>query len=300
MSLVENAMRRLRAVAVSVATAEPKAREAPRRERSTMHVASQPYTRRQFGDASRLIHLNMEELRSIGLIAPEFQEHDLAQQYRTVKRPLIKAAFEPLETAAGEVARPSRAIMVSSALPGDGKTFTSLNLAISLAREQDISVLLVDGDVAKPHLSRVLGTFEKEGLFDVLADAGRPVTDVVLPTSVPGLSFLPVGTRAESMTELLASVRMQRVVEELVRLDPQLLLVVDSSPILVTSGSRVLASLFGQVLMVVRAGVTPQNAVTEALQILGEGAPIKLLLNEAVHNPATGYYGYGYGYGEEK
>jgi protein-tyrosine kinase len=295
MSLVEDALRRLRAGAGPATTTEPKVREAPRRERPAIHVTSQVYAKRHFGDPARTIHLNVADLRNAGLMPPEAQEHQLAQQYRTVKRPLIKAAFEPVDVPTGEKAKSGRSIMVSSALPGDGKTFTSLNLAMSLAKEQDCSVLLVDGDVAKPHLSRVLGAAEQEGLIDVLGDSDRPATGAVLPTSVPGLSFMPVGRRSESMTELLASVRMQRIVEELVGLDPQLLVVVDSPPILLTSEARVLASLFGQVLMVVRAGTTPQHAVLEALQILGDGAPVKFLLNEAVHNPATSYYGYGYG-----
>jgi exopolysaccharide/PEP-CTERM locus tyrosine autokinase len=241
--------------------------------------------------------IDVNALLEAGLLAPPEQEHQIARQYRTMKRPLIKAAFESELVTKPMEGVSTRSIMVSSALPGDGKTFTSLNLALSLAKEQDYSILLVDGDVPKPHISRVLNAGEQDGLLDVLTDAGRPIESVIVPTTVEGLSFLPVGRRAESMTELLSSARMREVVQQLVSLDANMLVVVDSPPILLTSEARVLSSLFGQILMVVRAGFTPQQAVTESLEILGDEAPVSMVLNEAVHNSAANYYGYGYGYG---
>ena len=120
------------------------------------------------------------------------------------------------------------------------------------------------------------------------------------PTDVPGLSILPAGRGSETATELLASQRMHRkVLQRLSELDPNGLVVVDSPPLLLTSEARVLASLFGQILLVVRANSTPQQAVQQAIALIGEGPRLGLVLNQALHEPASnGYYGYGYGYGD--
>lgn len=248
--------------------------------------------------SSKLFHVDFDRLRHAGMIPPEHQQREISDQYRTIKRPLIRNAFDPqAQTGATGVAS-LRSIMVSSALPGDGKTFTSVNLALSLSLEQDHSVLLVDADIPKPHVSEALGLLNEPGLMDALVDPNLQVESLVLPTDVRGLSVLPVGHRSDTATELLASARMRQVIASLERLDPQGLVVVDSPPILLTSEARVLASLFGQVLLVVRAGVTPQQAVTDAIAVVGEGPKIGLVLNQAVHEGVgTGYYGYGYRYG---
>lgn len=247
--------------------------------------------------SGRTVAIDHEMLRQIGLLAPENQQRELDHQYRTLKRPLIKHAFRAEGKSAPGGASP-RSIMVTSALPGEGKTFTTINLALSLSLERDHGVLLVDGDVAKPHVSHIFGLADEPGLLDVLTDANRPIESVVLPTDVAGLRVLPVGRRSDAATELLASARMRQVIARLEDLDPQGLVVVDSPPILLTSEARVLASLFGQVVLVVRAGGTPQQAVQEAIGIIGEGPRLGLVLNQAIHDGRGGsYYGSGYGYG---
>src|SRR5262249_8204418 len=160
-----------------------------------------------------------------------------------------------------------RSIMVTSALPGDGKTFTSINLAISLSLERDHNVLLVDGDVPKPHVSRTFNVQDEPGLLDVLADPSVPIESVILPTDMRNFSLLPVGRRGETATELLSSARMRQVLTRLEQLDPNLLIVLDSPPVLFTSEARVLSSQFGQVVLVVKAGGTPQQAVLDTLAI---------------------------------
>ena len=188
--------------------------------------------------------------------------------------------------------------MVSSALPGDGKTFTSVNLALSMALEKDHTVLLVDGDVAKPHVSDVFGAGDEPGLLDVLVDPERHVESVIFRTNIPRLSLLPVGRRNAHAPELLASARMRDLIRRLEALDPTGVVIVDSPPILLTSEARVLASLFGQVLLVVKANVTPQQAVLEAIEIVGEGPRVSLVLNHVAGGGTSAYhYGYGYGYG---
>jgi receptor protein-tyrosine kinase len=268
----------------------------PASPRSVAPPSGPPVT---IGNPARAITLDFDALRRVGLLPPEHQQRELSHQYRTLKRPLIKHIQDVVAGAATATGSP-RSVMVTSALPGEGKTFTSMNLAMSLALEKDYSVILVDGDAPKPHISHTLGLGSEAGLFDVLSDPSRPIESVVLPTSIKGLSVLPVGHRSDTATELLASARTRQVIAELEALDPRVIVLVDSPPILLTSEARVLASLFGQVLLVVSAGRTPQQAVAHSLEIIGEGPRVGLVLNQAIHDTETGgYYGYGYGYGYE-
>jgi Mrp family chromosome partitioning ATPase len=195
---------------------------------------------------------------------------------------------------------------VTSALPGDGKTFTALHLALSMALERDHSVLLVDGDVARPQLSRVLGLAEEPGLLDLLADPARRARDLVLGTDVEGLYLLPAGRPREGAAELLASNRMGAIFSELGGTGRRQLVVMDSPPLLVSGEARVLSASAGQVVLVVRSGVTPRGAVTHAIAALGQKRKPRLVLNGYRAGVGGGYmpdgyqgYGYGYGYGEE-
>jgi exopolysaccharide/PEP-CTERM locus tyrosine autokinase len=243
--------------------------------------------------SSKSIRVDRSALRSLGLIPPEKQERRLANEFRHIKRPLIAAALgkgvEPLLN--------GHLIMVASALPGDGKTFTSMNLALSMALEKDISVLLVDADVAKPHISTTFGVASEPGLVDALANSQLDIETLVIPTDVPGLSILPAGRANESATELLASERMVHIVKALAQTDARRIVVFDSPPLLLTSESRALADVVGQIVLVVRAGATAKSAVTDALALLGEDRPVGIVLNQAVLGSTESYYGYNYGYG---
>ena len=170
--------------------------------------------------------------------------------------------------------------MVSSAMPGEGKTFTSINLALSMAQERDHEVLLVDADVAKPHTSEMFGATKEQGLLDVLDDPGISITSLILPTDVDGFSILPAGRPRRHATELLASSVMEALIETLARLTKGQIVVFDSPPILQTSEAKVLASLAGQVVMVVRAEETAQDAVEAALGMIDEDQAVNLVLNQ--------------------
>lgn len=300
MSLVERALQKLQAGQKAPAkrtepsVAPPAAPRAP-----AVRVPVEPGTP-GIGHArsDRQLQVDLEGLRSGGLLPPVEQQRQLSDQYRAIKRPLIKHAFFDAPPAAEDAAGSARSIMVTSALPGDGKTFTSVNLALSMALEKDHTVLLVDGDVAKPHVSDAFGAGDEPGLLDVLSDPERAIESVILQTDIPRLSLLPVGKRNEHAPELLASARMRALIRRLEELDPTGVVIVDSPPILLTSEARVLASLFGQVLLVVKANVTPQQAVLEAVRIVGEGPRVSLVLNHVAGGGTAPYhYGYGYGYG---
>lgn len=244
----------------------------------------------------RVVHLDRDALRHAELLPPLNQERQLAGEYRHIKRPLVANA---LGRGAPKIANGHR-IMIASAMPGDGKTFTSINLALSLAMEKDLSVVLVDADVAKAHLSRAFGLQNDKGLMDLLRDEHLDVDAVILPTDVPGLSVLPAGKNSETATELLASARMELIASEISARDPSRIVIFDSAPLLITAEAMALASAVGQIVMVVRAGVTPQSAVLDAIDLLGEGRTIGLVLNQADEQTRPGYYYQYYGDGENE
>ena len=186
--------------------------------------------------------------------------------------------------------------MVTSAFPGEGKSFCAINLAMSIAAERDHGVILVDADVARPSIPRVLGIDARAGLMDWLIDGAPDLSRLVLPTNIETLSLLPAGRRHEHATELLASEAMGRLLEQLSQRYPECIIIFDSPPLLVTTESRVLASYMGQIVMVVEAGKTPREAVREALATIAANEIIGLVLNKAEKMETTGYYqGYGYG-----
>lgn len=302
MSIVERALKRLQQSSQAAAqAAKPPVAPAPRKAgpaAPSSRVARESAVQRPIGNSERTVHIDFDQLRRAGLLPPEHQQRELAHQYRLLKRPILKYAFGADAPPAESRTASPRTLMVTSALPGEGKTFTAINLALSLALEKDHSVVLVDGDAPKPHVSQAFGIGGEVGLLDLLVHPEMQVGSVVLPTDVRGLYLLPIGRRSESATELLASARMRQVIDELGRLDENLIVLLDSPPVLLTSEAQVLTSLFGQAVVVVRAGGTPQQAVVDALGLIGEGPRVGLVLNQALHdNNVGGYYGYGYGDG---
>ena len=240
-------------------------------------------------EASRFIKIDLKRLRSAGFLPDETEERRFADQYRRIKRPILMQ----VQTLGAARTAGARVVMMASALPGDGKTFTSINLALSMARERDISILLMAADVAKPHVSRIFGIDQEPGLLDALADNAIDIESLVLPTDVPGLSMLSAGTHHEAATELLASARMDQVITRLTARDPRRILLLDSPPLLLSSESRALVQVAGQVVLVVRAGGTPRRAVQEAIAYVGEDKPLGLVLNQSEVALSEGYYGYG-------
>jgi exopolysaccharide/PEP-CTERM locus tyrosine autokinase len=238
--------------------------------------------------SNRIIRVDREALHNAGYLPDRSQDRRFAAEYRQIKRPLVAAMF------GNESGKPRTApsVMMASALPGDGKTFTSINLALSLACERDVSVLLVDADTPKPHVSRIFGVEEEPGLMDVLADESVDVESLVLSSDVPGLAILPAGKVHERATELLASARMRSVVERLHQRFPRRIVLFDSPPLLLSSESRALIGVCGQVVLIVKSGQTPRQAVLKALSGIDENKPVALILNRGSAT-AESYHGYG-------
>ena len=243
------------------------------------------------GSESRRIDIDLVRLRAAGFITPDTPGSLTAEEFRVLKRPLLANVMGPAAPI-----RNANLIMVTSALPGEGKSFTAVNLAMSIAMELDRTVLLVDADVARPSLPRVLGLPEQKGLMDVLQDKSLKLSDVLLRSNIDKLTILTAGTQDAHATELLASEVMWRLLNEMARRYPDRDIIFDSPPLLMTTEARVLATRLGQIVFVVRAEQTPQSAVKEALATI-ETCPVKLMVLNQTRNVEHVAYGYEYGYG---
>lgn len=219
-----------------------------------------------------------------GHLGPEFFD-----EYRRIKRPLLSNAFGK----SASLVDHGNLILVTSSVMGEGKTTTSVNLALSIAQERDHTVLLVDCDVAKKGVSRMLGVSSMPGLVDVLED-DCTVGDALLRTDVSELNVLAAGKRHEYVTELLASQRMLNFVKEISSRYDDRVIIFDAPPLLPTPQTQVLVSLVGQIVFIIEAGQTPLSAVKEALDMIPEDKPIGLVLNKSTGTFGRSGYYYGY------
>jgi len=240
------------------------------------------------GHVSKQGMINLAKLRRLGMIIPDGERSQIAEEFRLIKRPLIKNAFNR----DGGPVNSGNLIMVTSALAGEGKTFCAANLAMSIAMEMDHTVLLVDADVARPAIPDYLGLETGRGLLDVLLDDKLDLADVLIRTNVENLAILPAGSRHKRATELLASQAMSDLLREIARRYPDRVVIFDSPPLLLTSEARVLASQMGQIVLVVAAESTTQQAIKEALRQIETCDVVNLVYNKARAFPGGEYYGY--------
>ena len=247
---------------------------------------------------SQRVEIDLDALAAAGIVSPNAPRSRIADQYRVLKRPLISNAMGK----SGAVIDNGNLIMVTSSVPGEGKSFTAINLAISIAAELDNTVMLVDADVARPSVLRVLGLPPGPGLLDLLVAGSDDLSSMLLKTNIDKLSILPSGTPHERATEMLASDAMNRLLLDMAKRYADRIIIFDSPPLLLTTESRVLATHMGQIVMVVHAEKTLRSDVQDALATI-EACPVKMMvLNQARTNSAGGYgygsgYGSGYGYG---
>jgi receptor protein-tyrosine kinase len=235
---------------------------------------------------SRAVTIDLDRLARQGYLVPELVRSELALEFRHIKRPLLR------NVAAGELGqRRESLIMITSAMPNEGKTFCALNLAMSMAMEIDTSVMLVDADVVRPAVLDRVGLPPERGLLDLLTDGNLDVADVLLRTNVPKLSILPSGTRSGMATELLASAAMDRLLAELASRYPDRVIILDAPPLLPTTESRVLASRVGQVVVVVDASHTTAAKVQQAFAAVESCPNVMSILNKCAQaEHSHGYY----------
>lgn len=240
------------------------------------------------------IAVDTVRLGQLGYLVPGALRSDVADEFRVIKRPLLA---NTKAVAPRQVAR-ANLIMVTSALPGEGKTFCALNLALSIATEVDSSVLLVDADVLRPALLERIGVEGKHlGLLDLLANPDMDVADVMLKTNIPKLSLIPAGVPRIDSNELLASAAMEQLLLDLSEKYRERIIIFDAPPLLATTEAKVLASRVGQILVVVDESRAHQDEVRKAFALLKESPVVLAILNKSRMRAETGRYGYYAGVG---
>lgn len=303
-SIIERAAQRLTTAAPPPPAEEKnKTGQAPSPTDNRSHKGlSQPHSGRasertgKAGGASpQRITLDLDLLEERGFLTPQSMNSRLGDETRLVKRAVLSEA----RTSASDYAN---VVVVTSAWPAEGKTFTAINLAMSLAVERDLHVLLVDADLAKPSILKALGITAKTGLIDLLENPQTDVGDVIMRTNVPKLSIIGPGRPHDMSMELLASKRMQAVAGEISERYADRVIIFDSPPVLASTEATVMVDFAGQIVFVVEAERTRREAIEEAMSILGDACPIRLVLNktrELIGGHTSKYYGYSYGrYGE--
>jgi exopolysaccharide/PEP-CTERM locus tyrosine autokinase len=238
--------------------------------------------------------VDRDKLRAAGFVMPDAAATGLAEEFRIIKRQILLGA-------SGKTDMPEekrRSVLICSAQPDEGKTFCAVNLAVSLAGEKDIEVLLVDGDFSKPEVLSTLGIEGGAGLIDAIADPGIEPESLVIGTDIEGLSILPAGRQVNNATELLGSSRTREVLAALAGASRRRLVLFDSPPALAASPASVLASHVGQIVMVVRADRTTEADLKEAVGLLNACEDISLILNGAGFAANGRRFGSYYGYGQ--
>jgi len=242
----------------------------------------------------RFLHIDVRKLYSEGYVSPDGVSNRIAEEFRVIKRPLLLNAFPRT----GVKPPKSHVIMITSAKPGEGKTFTAINLGMSIASEPDLNVLLIDTDSHNQDMEERLGIKNRPGLLDVLAGDNLSIADVILRTNIPNFSVIPCGQRHSMETELLASQRMVDMVDDIARRYPDRVIIFDTVPTLASSVAGVLSLHVGQVVIVIEAESTQRQAVEETVALVSGCKNVSLVLNKCRHQDTGGFGYYGY-YGNE-
>ncbi|WP_448657401.1 AAA family ATPase [Sphingomonas sp. CJ99] len=244
----------------------------------------------------RRVAIDRERLADHGLLVPDAPVDVLAEEFRLAKRQVLLTARK---VADADDAR-ARMVLISSARPNEGKTFCAINLAISLAAEKDVEVLLVDADFAKPDVPGRLGVDAGSGLLDALADPAFDVESCILDTDIANLTLLPAGTLRANDTELLASNHAHALLHGLAMADPRRIVIFDSPPALAASPASVLALNVGQTLIVVRADRTTEGDLRETVALLDGCDQLQLLINSVTFQRSGPRFGSYYGQESQK
>jgi protein-tyrosine kinase len=236
---------------------------------------------------ARKLRIDLDQLRRQSIITPDGGRTPMTESFRRIKREILANVANP------KAGAPANLVLVTSALPGEGKTFCAINLAISIALERDRTVLLVDGDVAKPGIPTALGVGAERGLMDALLDRRLDVGELLWRTDIEKLTLLTAGTAHKHATELLASDTMRVLLHEMAGRYHDRVIIFDSPPLLAASEAGALSGHMGQIIVVVEAGRTPEAALKAALGCIKSNNVTGLLLNKGEHlGLEYGYDGY--------
>lgn len=241
---------------------------------------------------SNNLQIDLEDLKSRGYLIDNGTRSSIKDECRQIKRKILNNAFGK----AAKTLNNPNLIMVSSSKPHEGKTFVSINLALSIALEQDKTVLLIDADVLRPSLARELGVPESNGLIEYLLNEKQDVSEVIYNTNIDKLKIIPAGEPHHLSNELLASDKMEALANELAARYPDRVVIFDTPPLIGVTETLVLSGLMGQAIVVVEESKTALEDVKKATEALNENLAVGLVINKAIrtHKDLYGYYGYGY------
>ena len=239
----------------------------------------------------RTFNINVPELEAKGFVSLTSARSQINEEYREIKRKLLANAFGALSRTLTN----SNIIMVTSARPSEGKTFTAVNLAISIAAEQDKRVLLVDADVLKPNVLRTLGLKERSGLMEYLLGEVKEIGDVMYETNIEKLKIIPAGRSHHLSVELLASEMMNETIDEFSNRYADRVIIIDTPPIIGINESAILANFAGQAVVVVEEGRSKLTDIQKSVERLNPEMAIGFVVNKSLNtSESTGYYGYHY------
>lgn len=236
------------------------------------------------------VEINLPELKRAGFVTPDAERSTTVEEFRAIKRPLLRNAMAGL--ASGNSL--DHVILVTSATENEGKTFVAINLAMSIAAERGLNVLLMDADVVKRDVPRRLNFRAKTGFMDLLVNPEMDLADVMVRTNVPDLTILPSGSQETNTTELLAGPEMERLMVDLATRYSDRVIIIDTPPVLLTTETPVLAAHVGQVALVIEAERTTRTEVKKSIELLGACPNVNLILNKVkdIHSGDYNYYGY--------
>jgi len=240
--------------------------------------------------------IDIADLESRGFVSLHSTRSQINEEYREIKRKLLANAFGALS----KTITNANIIMVTSSRPSEGKTFTAINLALSIAAEKDKRVLLVDADVLKPNTLRTLGLKERPGLIEYLLGDVKEIGDVMFSSNINKLRIIPAGRAHHLSTELLASKAMYDLITEFSTRYPDRVIIIDTPPIIGINESAVLANFAGQAVMVVEEGRSRLSDIQKAVERLNPNMAIGFVVNKSLNSSEqTGYYGYHH-YGSDR
>jgi receptor protein-tyrosine kinase len=268
---------------------------------SSTEVSSQEEVTLTFGEETQQVssshaetlNLDKESLEERGYLIDNGTRKSIKDEFRQIKRKLLNNAFG----AASKTLDNSNLVMVSSSKPNEGKTFVSINLALSIALEQDKTVLLIDADVLRPSINRELGLGNVPGLIEYLLGQKETIGDIIYNTNIDKLKIIPAGEPHHLSNELLASDKMESLAKELAERYPDRIVIFDCPPLIGVTETLVLANLMGQAIVVVEESKTQLSDIQKATENLSDDLALGIVLNKAIksHKDMYGYYGYGYG-----
>ena len=266
-------------------------------ERAGSAAAARPVTPENLAEqgsqnSSRSVELDLADLERRHFVSLSPKRRVINEEFSVIKRKLINNAFGPLSKSL----KHSILILVSSSRPGEGKTFTSINLALSIALEQDKTVLLVDTDVLRPQVAKTLGIENDLGLTDYLSSDNIDVQDIILSTNVERLKLITAGRAHHLSTELLASQKMADLAREFATRYKDRIVLFDAPPLLGVNETAVVAMMCGQAIIVLEENRSKLSEIEQSIALIPPEIAVGFVINKA-HRTQIGDYGYGYYYG---